>query len=125
MRHAKDEFVRLGKLGNTAKNLEAAAAGENYEAVEMYPEFARQAEEEGLTEIAELFRQITKIESHHRDRFQRLLEMVKNGTVYKREKPIKWKCSVCGYIHEGAEPPEVCPSCKHPRQYYEPANMDI
>jgi len=74
---------------------------------------------------AALFRQIAKIEAHHRDRYKRLLDMVEKGTVYKREKPIKWKCGVCGYVHEGTEPPEKCPCCQHPKEYYEPANMDF
>ncbi len=124
-RHAKDQFVRLGKMGDTAANLKAAMEGENYETTEMYPRFAKDADEEGETEAAVLFRQIAHVEAHHRDRYQRLLEMVEQGTVYKRDKPIKWKCSVCGYIHEGVEPPLVCPCCKHPREFYEPANMDV
>ncbi len=124
-RHAKDEFALLDGIGDTIANLQAAMEGENYETTEMYPQFAKEAEEEGNKEAAVLFRQIAKIEAHHRDRYKRLLEMVKAGTVYKREKPIKWKCSVCGYVHEGVEPPVKCPSCKHPREYYEPANMDI
>ncbi len=91
----------------------------------MYPTFAREAEEEGNTDAAILFRQIGKIEQHHRDRYMRLLEMVESGTVFKREAPIKWKCSICGYMVEGTEPPPKCPSCKHPKEYYEPANMDL
>ncbi len=125
MRHAKDEFGAMGGIGDTAKNLEDAAEGEHYETVTMYPDFAKDAEEEGRKDIAILFRQIAKVEAHHRDRYRRLLEMVKAGTVFKREQPIKWKCSVCGYIHEGNEPPGKCPCCKHPREYYEPANMDV
>jgi rubrerythrin len=124
-RHAKDEFDLLGGLGDTAKNLEAAISGENYETIQMYPEFAKTAEEEGNKDAAALFRMIAKIEAHHRKRYEKLLEMVKNGTVYKRETPIKWKCSVCGYVHEGTEPPAKCPCCKHPREYFEPANLDI
>jgi rubrerythrin len=124
-RHAKDEFTLLDGIGDTATNLKAAAEGEDYETKSMYPQFAQEAEEEGNMAAAALFRQIAKIEAHHRDRYKRLLEMVKNGTVYKREKPIKWKCSVCGYIHEGTEPPAKCPCCKHPLEYYEPANMDF
>ena len=89
----------------------------------MYPTFAKEAEEEGDTKAANLFRQIAKVEKEHRDRYRKLLEMVKNGTVYKREKPIRWKCAKCGYIHEGTEPPEECPSCKHPREYYEPEDL--
>ena len=125
MRHAKDEFALLNGIGNTAANLESAMNGENYETTEMYPTFAKEAKEEGNSEAAALFKMIAKVEAHHRDRYQRLLEMVKAGTVYKREEPIKWKCSVCGYVHEGKEPPAKCPTCKHPREYYEPANMDI
>jgi len=125
MRHAKDEFMLLEGIGDTVANLKEAISGEDYETTEMYPTFAKQAEEEGNMAAAALFRQIAKIEAHHRDRYRRLLEMVESGAVYKREKPIKWKCSVCGYVHEGTEPPAKCPSCKHPKEYYEPANMDI
>ena len=124
-RHAKDEFVLLGGLGNTAANLKEAMEGENYETTEMYPAFAKEAEAEGNQEAAILFCQIAKVEAHHRDRYHKLLEMVENGSVFKREKPIAWKCSVCGYVHEGTEPPEKCPCCKHPREYYEPANLEF
>jgi rubrerythrin len=124
-RHAKDEFRLLNGIGDTAANLTEAIGGEHYETTEMYATFAREAEEEGNKDAANLFRQIAKIEAHHRDRYKKLLEMVKNGTVFKRDKPIKWKCSVCGYIHEGMEPPAKCPCCKHPKEYYEPANLDI
>jgi len=125
MRHAKDEFKLLGELGDTAANLKAAMEGEDYEVRSMYPEFAKEAEEEGNKTAATLFKQIIKVEAHHRDRYKKLLEMVENGTVFKREKPIKWKCSVCGYVHEGTEPPAKCPCCQHPREYYEPANLDL
>lgn len=124
-RHAKDEFALLNGIGDTAANLQEAIKGEHYETAEMYPQFADDAEEEGKKSVAELFRNIAKVEAHHRDRYKKLLEMVKSGTVYKREKPIKWKCSVCGYVHEGTQPPDKCPSCNHPMEYYEPANMNI
>jgi rubrerythrin len=124
-RHAKDEFALLGGIGDTAANLEDAVNGEHYETITMYPEFAEQAAKEGNKEAAALFKMIGKVEAHHRDRYKKLLEMVKNGTVYKREQPIKWKCDVCGYIHEGTEPPAKCPCCKHPREHFEPANLDI
>ena len=123
-RHAKDEYTLAYGLGDTAACLAKAADGEHYETTEMYPNFAKVAEEEGNKEAMVLFRMITKVEAHHRDRYKRLLEMVKNGTVFKRDTPIKWKCSVCGYIHEGKEPPAKCPCCKHPREYYEPASLD-
>jgi rubrerythrin len=124
-RHAKDELALLDGMGDTVANLEEAVSGEHYETVEMYPEFAKVADEEGNAAAAALFRQIAKVEAHHRDRYKRLLEMVQAGSVYKREQPIKWKCSVCGYVHEGTEPPAKCPCCKHPKEYYEPANMDL
>ncbi len=124
-RHAKDELNLLKGIGDTAANLKEAIAGEHYEVTEMYPTFAREAEEEGNKVAATLFKQIAKVEEHHRERYKKLLEMVEKGTVFKREQPIKWKCSVCGYIHEGKEPPASCPSCKHPREHYEPANMDL
>ena len=125
MRHANDEFKLSGGMSSTLENLQAAFEGEDYEVTEMYPTFAKEAEEEGNMEAARLFRQIAKVEEHHRDRYKKLLEMVKNGTVYKREKPIKWKCGVCGYIVEGTEPPAKCPCCQHPKEHYEPANLDI
>ncbi|BHH82043.1 rubrerythrin [Desulforhopalus sp. 52FAK] len=125
MRHAKDHFIMMGGIGDTAANLKEAMDGENYETVTMYPTFAKEAEEEGNMEAAMLFTQIGKIEAEHRERYKKLLEMVEKGTVFTREEPIKWKCSVCGYKHTGTEPPPKCPSCKHPKEYYEPANMDI
>ena len=124
-RHAKDHLRMLDGIGDTAANLREAFGGEDYEVESMYPTFSKEAEEEGQTEAAEAFKHVAKIEAHHRARFKKLLEMVEAGTVYKREQAIKWKCSVCGYVYDGKEPPEECPSCKHPRQYYEPANMDI
>jgi rubrerythrin len=124
-RHAKDELDLLSGIGTTAVNLRAAIDGENYETTEMYPEFAKQADADGNKAAANLFRQVSKIEAHHRDRFKKLLEMVESGTVFKRETPIKWKCSVCGYVHEGKEPPAKCPACAHPKEFYEPANLDL
>ena len=123
-RHAKDEYVLAFGLGDTAACLAKAIDGEHHETTGMYPDFAKVADEEGNKEASVLFRMIAKVEAHHRDRYKRLLEMVKNGTVFKRDKPIKWKCSVCGYIHEGTEPPAKCPCCKHPREYCEPVNLD-
>jgi len=123
--HAKDEFKLLNGIGDTAANLKEAIEGEHYETITMYPEFAKDAEDEGNMEAANLFKQIAKIEAHHRDRYKKLLEMVVNGTVFTREQPIKWKCSVCGYTHTGTEPPPKCPCCKHSKEYYEPADLDI
>jgi len=123
--HAKDEFKLAGGIGSTIENLKEAIAGEHYETTTMYPEFAEQAEKDGNREAAILFKMIARVEAEHRDRYKRLLEMVENGTVYKREQPIRWRCSKCGYIHEGTEPPPKCPACKHPREYYEPADMEV
>jgi rubrerythrin len=121
--HAKDEFKLLNGIGNTAENLKEAIEGEHYENSEMYPQMQKDAEEEGNKEAAKLFKEISEVEKEHEKRYKKLLEMVEKGTVFKREKPIRWKCSKCGYIHEGTEPPEKCPSCKHPREYYEPECM--
>lgn len=120
MQHAKDEFKLLGGLGKTADNLKEAISGERHETEEMYPSFAKQAEQEGNAEAARLFRQIAKVEAEHQKRYERLLRLVEAGEVFRRSKPIRWKCSKCGYIFTGKEAPEKCPSCKHPREYYEP-----
>lgn len=120
MQHAKDEFKLLQGIGDTKANLKAAIAGENYEHREMYPTFAEEAEAEGNKEAAALFRQIAKVEQEHEARYQKLLDMVEKGTVYKRETAIRWKCLKCGFVHEGTEPPPRCPSCQHPFEYFEP-----
>ncbi len=120
MQHAKDEFKLLKGIGDTKANLKAAIEGENFEHTNMYPTFAKEAEEEGNMEAAKLFKQIAKVEKEHETRYKKLLEMVENGAIYKRDTPIKWKCGVCGFIYEGTEPPEKCPSCKHPKEHYEP-----
>ena len=120
MQHAKDEFKLLNGIGDTKTNLKAAIEGEHYETTEMYPGFAKDAEEEGNKEAADLFNQIAKVEKEHEERYKKLLDMVEKDTLYKRKKPIRWKCMKCGYIHEGTEPPEKCPVCKHEKEYYEP-----
>ncbi len=123
--HALDHLKMLGGIGDTAANLKAAFGGEDYEVESMYPGFAKEAEEEGDNAAAIAFKQIAKIEAHHSARYKKLLELVESGNVYKRDEAITWKCSVCGYIHEGNEPPPKCPSCKNPKEYYEPANLDF
>lgn len=120
MQHAKDELKLLKGISDTKTNLGEAIDGEDHEVKDMYPTFAREAEEEGNTEAAEKFKAIADVEEQHRERFKKLLDMIENGTVWKRDKPIRWKCSKCGYIYEGTEPPEKCPSCNHPREYYGP-----
>jgi len=123
--HALEEYKLLYGENNTAVNLKEAIDGEDYESEEMYPKFAIEAEVEGNTAAAILFTKIAKIEKHHREQFKHLLKLVETGSVFKREKPIKWKCSICGYIYDGNEPPNRCPYCKRPREYYEPANLDV
>ncbi len=105
--------------GTTAENLQAAIDGEHYENVEMYPEFAKTAEEEGLSEIAERLKAIAVAEKHHEERYRKLLEQVKAGTIFKKEKEVQWTCRECGYVHTGTEPPEKCPSCSHEKSFYQ------
>lgn len=103
----------------TSKNLKAAASGENEEWSELYPEFAKVAEEEGYPEVAQAFRKILEVEKFHERRYLKLLENLENGTIFKRDEVIMWKCNNCGYIHEGKEAPGVCPACQHPQGYFE------
>lgn len=110
--------VDAGVIGDTASNLATAAHEELTEGVELYTKSAEVAEEEGFPEIAEHFRAIATVENHHRERFEKYLKQVQDGTVWKRDTPIKWQCLVCGYIFEGTEPPKVCPGCDHPYQHY-------
>ena len=125
MYHALEEYKLMHGKKSTATVLKEAIDAENYECAVMYPTFAQQAEAEGHQQAAILFAQIAKIEKQHRDRFQHLLNLVENNMVYKRESAIRWKCSVCGYTYEGTAPPPRCPYCKRPREYYEPANLDV
>ncbi|MEW5933870.1 MAG: rubrerythrin [Bacillota bacterium] len=119
--HAKLWARALGLIGDTAANLEAAAQGEHYEWTSMYRDFAREAREEGFDEIARLFEEVARVEEAHEQRYRRLLARVREGTVFRRAEPIRWRCRNCGYVYEGTEAPEVCPACAHPRAFYEPA----
>lgn len=123
--HAKDQMKILSGIGDTVSNLKEAIEGENYETTEMYPSFAREADEEGEYKTAALFRQIAKVEAEHRNRFEKLLHLVETGMVFKRSTAIRWKCLKCGYVHEGTEPPPKCPACAHSTNYFEPANLDF
>lgn len=123
MQHAKDEFKLLKGIGNTEANLKVVIEGEHYETEHMYPEFAEIAKEEGNMEAFRKFNAIGKVEKEHEERYKKLLEMVEKGSVYKREYPIKWKCSKCGHIHTGKEPPKECPSCGHATVYFEPEDF--
>jgi rubrerythrin len=108
-----------GVIGSTSKNLKAAAAGENYETTEMYPNFANVADEEGFSEIADVFRNIAVAEARHRDRYLALEKNIAEGKVFKREKSVRWICRNCGYVHEGTQAPDVCPACAHPQEHFE------
>ncbi|MEM2119131.1 MAG: rubrerythrin family protein [Candidatus Bathyarchaeia archaeon] len=108
-----------GVIGSTAENLEAAAEGEKLEWGTLYPNFAEVAEEEGFAEAARIFRMVAKVEAYHERRYRKLLANVTQGKVFKKDSPIKWKCRNCGHVYEGAEAPEKCPVCDHPRSYFE------
>jgi len=123
MQHAKDEFKLLSGIGKTEENLKAAIEGEHHETEHMYPEFAEIAKEEGSMEAFHKFNAIGKVEKRHEERYKKLLEMVEKGKVYKRDSEIKWKCSKCGHIHVGREPPKKCPSCAHSLEYFEPEDL--
>jgi len=108
-----------GVIGSTSDNLKAAAAGENYETTEMYPGFAKVADEEGFDEIAKVFRNIAVAEARHRDRYLALDENIQQGKVFKRDSSQRWVCRNCGYVHEGPEAPNLCPACAHPQSHFE------
>lgn len=130
--HAKRFFSRLdggeveiiatfpaGVIGTTAENLKQAAGGENCEWTSMYPGFAKIAREEGFEDVAFLFEKISVAEKQHEKRYRDLLTNVESGKVFKKDKPVVWRCRNCGYLHEGTEAPENCPACAHPQSYYE------
>ncbi|MBL8027867.1 MAG: rubrerythrin family protein [Fibrobacteres bacterium] len=108
-----------GKIGTTEENLAASAAGEHEEHVDIYPSFAKTAREEGFPKVAEMYDAIGVAEKQHEKRYSALLANLKGGKLTKRDKPVVWRCSNCGYIHEGAEALDVCPACTHPKKYFE------
>jgi rubrerythrin len=108
-----------GTIGSTKENLKAAADGEQFEHTKMYPEFAATAKDEGLTEIATAFRAVAVVEKYHESRYRKILQEVTQGTVFKKDKVVRWKCRNCGYIHEGKTPPAKCPACEHPEAFFE------
>lgn len=105
--------------GSTAENLKAAIAGENYEHVIMYPEFAATAEAEGYSKIAVRLRAIAVAEEHHEERYMKLLKEVEAGTVFKKNEDVWWVCRECGYVHFGKGAPQECPSCNHSQAFYQ------
>ena len=117
--HAKLWFKELNGIGDTAENLAAAAAGENYEWTDMYEAFARTADEEGFPELAAKFRAVAAIEKRHEERYRALLHNVETAEVFKRSEVKVWECRNCGHIVVGTEAPKVCPVCAHPQSYFE------
>ncbi len=112
--------VDAGIIGSTLDNLKVAASEEQAEGVDFYKNAADVAEKEGFTDLAAQFRAIATVEMRHLERFKLMQERIEKGEVWKRDKPIKWQCLVCGYIYEGTEPPQKCPGCYHPYQHFEP-----
>ena len=108
-----------GVIGSTAENLKAAAAGEHEEWSAMYPGFAKVAREEGFEAVAKVFEAVSVAEKQHEKRYNGLLANVENGTVFKKAKPVVWRCMNCGYLHEGEEAPGSCPACAHPQAHFE------
>lgn len=117
--HAKMWFKELNGIGDTAENLEAAAAGENYEWTDMYDDFAKTAEEEGFPELAKKFRLVAAVEKHHEERYRALLKNVETMQVFERSEVKIWECRNCGHIVVGTKAPEVCPTCNHPQSFFE------
>ena len=117
--HAKLWFKALGELGTTEENLKSAAEGENYEWTDMYERMAKDAEEEGFTELAAQFRGVAAIEKQHEERYRKLLQNVEAMEVFKKSGVTIWECRNCGHIVMGTEAPEVCPVCNHPQSFFE------
>jgi rubrerythrin len=108
-----------GVIGTTPDNLKESAAGENYEYTDMYPGFAKTAVEEGLEEIAEIFKAIAVAEKQHEKRYLALAANIANNTVFKKDTSVVWRCRNCGYLHEGDSALEECPACAHPQAHFE------
>ncbi len=108
-----------GVIGSTLENLRDAAAGENYEHTQMYPDFARVAREEGFDEIAKIFESIAVAEKQHEKRYNDLAANIKADRVFKRDEKVTWRCRNCGYLHEGEAAPDECPACAHPQAHFE------
>ncbi len=117
--HAKMWFKELDGIGDTAQNLAAAAAGENFEWTDMYDGFAKTAEEEGFSELAGKFRLVAAIEKEHEERYRALLKNVETAQVFEKSEIKVWECRNCGHIAVGPKAPLVCPTCAHPQSYFE------
>ena len=117
--HAKLWFKALGGLGDTAANLQSAAAGENFEWTDMYDRMAKEADEEGFHELAAQFRGVAAIEKAHEERYRALLHNVETAAVFQKAGVVMWECRNCGHLVVGTAAPEVCPVCNHPQSYFE------
>ena len=117
--HAKLWFKALEGIGDTKANLAAAAEGENYEWTDMYERFAQDAEEEGFPELAARFRLVAAVEKHHEERYRALLKNVETAQVFAKSEVKVWECRNCGHLVVGTEAPELCPTCAHPKAYFE------
>ncbi len=117
--HAKLWFKELDGIGDTVANLAAAAAGEHEEWTEMYKNFAEEADAEGYTELAARFRLVAAIEKRHEERYRKLLKNIESGEVWVRTGARRWECRNCGHVYIGDQAPEVCPTCAHPRSFFE------
>ena len=117
--HAKMWFKELDGIGTTAENLASAAAGENYEWTDMYAGFAETADAEGFHELAAKFRLVAAIEKHHEERYRALLHNVETAQVFQKSEVKVWECRNCGHIVVGTAAPELCPTCAHPKAYFE------
>jgi rubrerythrin len=118
--HAKLWFKLLHNgINKTTENLLDAAKGENYEWTDMYYNFAIEARKEGFEDIAKLFEGVAKIEEEHEKRYRNLLKNIEDGIVFKRDKPVVWKCANCGHFHYGDTAPDICPVCAHPQSYFQ------
>ncbi len=117
--HAKMWFKELGGIGGTAENLLHAAEGENYEWTDMYDGFAKTAEAEGFKALAAKFRMVAAIEKHHEERYRKLLQNVETAQVFEKSEVKVWECRNCGHIVVGTKAPEICPTCDHPKAYFE------
>ncbi|MBR1434495.1 MAG: rubrerythrin family protein [Bacteroidales bacterium] len=113
------KYLHDGKVPSTEVNLKDAADGENFEWTDMYERMAKEADEEGFTEIAEKFRMVGAIEKHHEERYRKLLKNIEDKVVFSRDGDCIWQCSNCGHIVIGKEAPELCPVCAHPKAYFQ------
>ncbi len=113
------KYLHDGAVPPTTVNLADAAAGENFEWTDMYDRMAKEADEEGFTEIAEKFRMVGAIEKHHEERYRKLLKNIEDEVVFSKDGDVIWQCSNCGHIVVGKKAPELCPVCAHPKSYFQ------